>query len=337
MDDTIKVGANHYKSLLKSYIESQDESALYHAEQMSKQHIKDNVLPDEIINMHNQALAELYPDLGLDIKHSMDFLLETMIAYGLAHQEFQTLKEEQLELKSEISVAANVQKTLLSTTKPDIEGLDIGVISVPSGQMNGDYYHFVKGRAGSLKVAIADVIGKGIPAALCMSMIKYSMDSIPKPFMHPNAVLENLNGVVEQNVEPNMFITMFYGKYIPHENILRYASAGHEPGFHYVAAEDTFNEIESAGLVLGVLPETTYKQYELKIDIGDMIILLTDGVTECRQGNRFIEREEVLNVIRQYEHLSAQELVESVYKYFERLQNFELKDDFTLIVLRKEH
>src|SRR5699024_5843837 len=140
-----------------------------------KQYIKDNILPDEIINMHNQALMEIYPDLSLDIQHSMNFLLETMIAYGLAHQELQTLKEEQLELKSEISVAANVQKTLLATKKPNINGIDIGAISVPAEQMNGDYHHFVKGKDGSLKVAIADVIGKGVPAALCMSMIKYSM------------------------------------------------------------------------------------------------------------------------------------------------------------------
>src|SRR5690625_7168601 len=98
----------------------------------------------------------------------MQFLLETMIAYGLAYQEFQVLREEQLKLKSEISVAASMQDTFLATTKPKIEGIDIGVISVPAEQMNGDYHHFVKGKDGSLGVAIADVIGKGVPAALCM-------------------------------------------------------------------------------------------------------------------------------------------------------------------------
>src|SRR5690625_7064774 len=77
MDDTIKVDAKHYKALLKRYIESQDETSLYHAEQVSKQFIKDNVLPDEIINLHNQALIEIFPDLSFDIQYSMNFLLET--------------------------------------------------------------------------------------------------------------------------------------------------------------------------------------------------------------------------------------------------------------------
>src|SRR5690625_6886349 len=106
----------------------------------------------------------------------MHFLLETMIAYGLAHQEFQVLREEQLRLRSEISVAASMQDTFLATTKPEIEGIDIGVISVPAEQMNGDYHHFVNGKAGSLGVPMADVTGKGVPAALCMSMIKYSLE-----------------------------------------------------------------------------------------------------------------------------------------------------------------
>src|SRR5699024_11268102 len=108
-----------------------------------------------------------------------------------------------------------------------------------------------------------------------------------KPLMYPIARLEMLNRVVEENVDPNMFITMFYRQYLPKENMWRYASAGHEPGFHYMASLDDFKEIKSEGLVLGVLPDTAYKQYELEIAVGDMIILLTDGVTECRQGNRF--------------------------------------------------
>src|SRR5699024_12647048 len=111
MDDTIKVDAKHYKTLLKRYIESQDETSLYHAEQVSKQFIKDNVLPDEIINLHNQALIEIFPDLSFDIQYSMNFLLEKMIAYGIVHQEFQTLKETHKNLKSDISVVSTVHNT----------------------------------------------------------------------------------------------------------------------------------------------------------------------------------------------------------------------------------
>ncbi|WP_430788626.1 PP2C family protein-serine/threonine phosphatase [Virgibacillus flavescens] len=333
--DTMKLDAANYKDLLKHYIDTQDEQSLYGAEQISKSFIKNNILPEEIVSLHNQALADIYPDLFEDFQRSMDFLMELMISYGLAHQEYQTLREQQIALKSEISVAAGMQDTLLATSKPEIKGLDIGVISVSANQMNGDYYHFIKGEDGSLGVAVADVIGKGIPAALCMSMIKYSMDSFPEETMSPPAILGNLNRVVERNVDPSMFITMFYAQYDPNACKFLYSSAGHEPGFYYSAKTDSFKEIEAKGLVLGVSKETNYQQYEQDVEEGDMIVLLTDGVTECRQGDRFIESEEVLDVIRKHIHLPAQEIVDLVFKYFERLQNFQLRDDFTLIILRK--
>src|SRR5690625_2049380 len=153
MRDVIDENALNYKDLLKDYIKTQDENALYRAELVSKSFIKKNILPEEIINLHNQALKELYPKQYEELKHSMNFLLETMISYGLAHQEFQTLREEQFKLKSEISVAASMQETLLATSKPDISGLDIGAVSVPAEQMNGDYHHFVKDKDGTLGVA----------------------------------------------------------------------------------------------------------------------------------------------------------------------------------------
>src|SRR5699024_12695501 len=76
--------------------------------------------------------------------------LEALIAYRRAHSEFESLRMEQIELKTEIQVAANMQKTLLSTEIPHIEGIDIGAISVPLHQMNGDYYHFITGNDGSM-------------------------------------------------------------------------------------------------------------------------------------------------------------------------------------------
>ncbi|MCG5104839.1 PP2C family protein-serine/threonine phosphatase [Oceanobacillus alkalisoli] len=335
MENFFKEKTDEYKNLLAEYLEQQDEKALYGVELVSKALIKHNILPEEIINIHIKALKELDPNLFVAFEHSLEFLLEAMISYGLAHQEIQTLREQQIALKSEISVAAQMQKTLLKTKKPDVPGLDIGVISVPANQMNGDYYSFLQNADGTIGIAMADVIGKGVPAALCMSMIKYTLDSLPKESLPPPAVLHNLNRVVERNIESNMFITMMYAEYNPETSKLVYSFAGHEPGYFYRAAEDQFTEFSTSGLVLGVSEEVEFEQAEIEIDEGDMVVLLTDGVTECRDGDRFIEIDEVLDVIRQFTHLSAQEMVQEVYRYFERLQDFQLQDDFSLLILRK--
>ena len=333
--ESTKFDLDDYRKLLKEYLITKDESALYQAEQFSRLSVQHKVSPEEIIQIHIEALQSLYPELPREISESLNFLLETMISYGLALQENEYLREKQSELESEISVAANMQRTLLSTVKPTIPGLDIGAISVPASTMNGDYYHFVTNKEGELGVALADVIGKGIPAALAMSMIKYAMDGYTKHHRKPQDILEDLNRVVERNIEPGMFITMFYGKYRPKEETFSYASAGHEPCFYYHRDRGEFEEIVAPGLVLGVKEDVTYQPFARKVKKGDCLILLTDGVTECRIGDRFIEREEILEVIESYIDLPAQEAVEKVFRYFEALQDFQLADDFTLIIIKK--
>ncbi|MED3934475.1 PP2C family protein-serine/threonine phosphatase [Priestia megaterium] len=323
-----------YKDILGNYIQTQNEQILYQGQKLSRKSLENEISPEDIVSIHKEVIKEIYSDIPEKVLHSLDFLLEVMISYGLALREHQTLKNKQRELRSEIEVAANVQQTLLGTKVPASSTLEIGAISVPAKQMNGDYFHFVEEEHGGLSIAIADVIGKGIPAAMCMSMIKYAMDSLPDSRKNPSYVLENLNNIVERNVDPSMFITMFYGSYNPETNLFDYASAGHEPGFYYDAKADSFEDLEAKGLVLGVDRHVKYLQYEQQLSKGDMIVLLTDGVTECRTEEGFIERLDIIKLIRKYMHLSPQEIVESVYKELEKLQHFQLRDDFTLIILK---
>ncbi|KMM36306.1 PP2C family protein-serine/threonine phosphatase [Guptibacillus hwajinpoensis] len=325
-----------YKSILENYLQEQSEQTLYKGQQFSRKMIEQKISPEEAVSLHVSVLEELFPDIPQRLKNSYDFLLEMMIGYGFAYREHQSLRSRQQQLESEIEIAANMQQTLLAGDKPDVKGLDIGAISKPAQKMSGDYYHFVQDENNCMSVAIADVIGKGIPAALCMSMIKYTMDSAPEQRMQPGAVLENLNRVVEQNVDPNMFITMFYGLYDPRVHSFYYAGAGHEPGFFYDAEKDEFEELYTKGLVLGVSKKTSYQEYQRVLYGNDMVIMLSDGVTECRSSSGFIERDEIVAMIRKYIHLSAQEIVDEVYRELERLQEFELRDDFTLVILRRE-
>src|SRR5690606_32841458 len=162
-----------YKDIMNRYLKDQNEQSLYQAQKLSRKLIEHQIAPEEIISLHKTIMLE--HDLNRkSISDSFDILLEVMIGYGLSYREHQSLRTEQLALKSEIEVAASMQKTLLGTSLPEIDGLDIGAVSVPARQMNGDYHHFIKDENNCLGIALADVIGKGIPAALSMSMIKYA-------------------------------------------------------------------------------------------------------------------------------------------------------------------
>ena len=325
----------NYKRILSSYMKKHDEQSLYLGQQLIRTMIEQGITPEEVVKLHVDALMELCDFVDNEIKSSFDFLLEMMLDFGFAYREHQSLRNRQQQLDAEIEIAASMQQTLLIGDVPKIDSLDIGVISQPSKKMNGDYYHFVQDEKDRVSIAVADIIGKGIPAALCMSMIKYAMDSLPDQRTKPGAMLGNLNRVVEQNVDDSMFITMFYGLYDPAIHRFFYASAGHEPGFLYQKKTETFHELMTKGIVLGVAKDANYPEYELNVERGDMVVLLSDGVTECRSENGFIQREAVTALIRKYEHLPAQQIVEEVFFELEKLQNFELRDDFTLIIFRR--
>ncbi|WP_046179985.1 SpoIIE family protein phosphatase [Domibacillus tundrae] len=326
---------DEYKEILKTYINDQTEQSLYMSQKFSRKSIEFKISPEEMISLHKTSIMELEPELPESLLLSLDILLEVMMSYGLAYREHQSLRMIQRELINEIEVAASMQQTLLGTQIPRIPSMDIGAISVPAKQMSGDYYHFVSHENGAISVAIADIIGKGIPAALCMSMIKYSMDSMPDDSQAPGDVLERLNRVVEQNVDPTMFITMFSGLYNPETHMFFYSSAGHEPGFFYHAETGVFDEMQAKGLLLGVDKKAKYREYERKVEVGDVILLMSDGVTECRTEEGFLEVDTLIGYIKKYIHLGAQDIADKVYKELEYLQDFQLRDDFTLIILKR--
>lgn len=325
-----------YKRILKDFLENKSEQSLYEAQKVSKFLLEQKISPEEFVSIHFKVLTEMLPQLDEQVQDSFVLLLEVMMGYGLAYQEHQVLRNRQQELESEIDVAASMQQTLLPQEKPETEFLDVGVVCKPAKKMSGDYYHYVHEDDKGLGMAIADIIGKGVPAALCMSMVKYAMDSLPsEQQLQPSLLLENLNRVVAQNVGDSMFITMMYGYYNRTTGDFHYSGAGHEPGFFYSVANDAFEELHAKGLVLGVSRQTKYKEYTRHLDVGDFIVLLSDGVTECRIGDEFIEREEITKLIRKYMHLPAQETVNRVYEELVKIQDFVLRDDFTLILLRR--
>ncbi|WP_157404709.1 PP2C family protein-serine/threonine phosphatase [Shouchella shacheensis] len=326
-----------YKRILTSFLESQSEETLYEAQKISKFLLEQQVSPEVFVSIHFNLLMDLMPEMSKEVQDSFDVLLEVMMGYGLAYQEHQILRSRQKELESEIEVASSMQQTLLPQEKPTTEYLDVGVVCVPAKKMSGDYYHYVHEDEQGLGMALADIIGKGVPAALCMSMIKYAMDSLPsEQQLKPGLLLENLNRVVEQNVDDSMFITMMYGYYNRNTSDFHYSGAGHEPGFFYDAKEDRFEELRAKGLVLGVSRKTTYEEYTKHLKKNDFVVLLSDGVTECRVNDGFITREEISSLIRTYIHLSAQEIVDNVYNDLMKMQDFILHDDFTLIILRRK-
>lgn len=314
---------------------NQTERNLYIAQNFTRQLIQKNISPEDVISIHKNAVEQIFPNQMNESQPAYDFLIEVMVHYGMAHREHQSLLQKQAEYEMEMKIATNIQKTLLKTYVPNMQNIDIGMISVPIRKMNGDYVHFFHDGEEYLSVAVTDVVGKGVPAALCMSMVKYGLETLVYAYKDPSYVLEVINRVIEKGVDDSMFVSMFYGCLDVEQNIFSYASAGHEPALHYSAKDDQFFTLEAKGLLLGVLSETKYTFHEIVLEENDLIIMMTDGVTEFRVKEDLNAREIITTLIKENRHLSAQQLCQLLYKEIERVQNFKLSDDFTVVILKK--
>lgn len=292
--------------------------------------------PETIVRIHKKYLQQ-YPLTSEQIQLSMEWLEAVIKQFGYKYADYQKLVDRMEVHEKEMDVASQLQQTMLKADIPQFDSIQIGVISVAAHQVSGDYFNLIDHKDGTMSFAVADVIGKGIPAALAMSMIKFGMDSYGHSQL-PNDGLKRLNRVVEKNVNQNMFVTMFYGLYEELNHILYCSSAGHEPGYIFRAETNEFEEIKVRGRVLGVSPHMRYQQQEFQIHINDMIIIFTDGVTEIRdQNGEFINKEYLFNFITAYKHLHPQDIVQLLYEELLRLQKKCKHDDLTILVIKRVH
>ncbi|CAM5216469.1 Sigma-B regulation protein RsbU (Phosphoserine phosphatase) OS=Ureibacillus acetophenoni OX=614649 GN=SAMN05877842_111149 PE=4 SV=1 [Ureibacillus acetophenoni] len=127
----------------------------------------------------------------------------------------------------------------------------------------------------------------------------------------------------------------FYGRYDVKNDILTYGSAGHEPALYFNSKGETFYNLESKGLLLGVMPEVKYPQFSIRVEMNDFIMIFTDGVTELRNCDVAESRNLIKDIAFSHRHLSAQEMCEKIYLELQRLQDYNLNDDFTIVILKK--
>ncbi|VXC79330.1 Serine phosphatase RsbU, regulator of sigma subunit [Staphylococcus sp. 8AQ] len=324
-----------YKKLIDESLSTNNKTQLIKkCEEFTNEVIKKDILPEDIVEIHKNYISSL--DIAEhEALNTLDVLQEVVKGFGYSYRDYQKLVNKLQYHDKEIDLASRLQQTMFKTDIPQFDSIQIGVISVAAQKVSGDYFNLIDHNDGTMSFAVADVIGKGIPAALAMSMIKFGMDSYGHSQL-PSEGLKRLNRVVEKNVNQNMFVTMFYGLYEEMNHLLYCSSAGHEPGYVYRAETEEFQEIEVRGRVLGISQQTRYSQQEIPIYIDDLVIILTDGVTEARnKEGEFIKKETLLNLIKKYKHMHPQDIVQIIYEAILKVQNPHKKDDMTILIIKR--
>ena len=249
------------------------------------------------------------------------------------------LHREMLEkhrIEQQLQIAKEVQVALLPAADPVLEGYDIAGTNVPTWEIGGDYYDYLPQPDGRLGVAIADVSGKGVPAALIMATFRAALRAQRVRGMPLDAIADRLNRILLDSMDSSRFVTAFYGLLEPGTGRLSFANCGHNPPLLLRAAGPP-ESLASGGPALGMWPGASFQPGEVSVLPGDILVLYTDGVIEVMNtaGEMFgVERLEA--VIRRRPGESSRDLVEAVV---EATRDFAARagyeDDFTLVIIKR--
>jgi serine phosphatase RsbU (regulator of sigma subunit) len=244
------------------------------------------------------------------------------------------------KIKMSLEEASRIQQTLMPKSDPNVDGFDIAGKSIWCDETSGDYYDFIHPQdwgKEKIGIVVADVIGHGISAALLMTTVRASLrERILSPGNGPSIIRDINQRLVKDIEELNLFVTMFYSEIDMNEKSFRWVHAGHEPAILYDRAKEIFEMLGGEGVPLGVVDDWVYKEAEIRIDSGQIILIGTDGIKEaCNSQGEYFGNDRLMTIIREHADKSAKEILNEV---FDTLNSFrfpaERKDDETLVVIK---
>jgi sigma-B regulation protein RsbU (phosphoserine phosphatase) len=240
-------------------------------------------------------------------------------------------------MNREMEIARGVQQRLFPRRTPHIQGLDLAGACLPALGVGGDYYDYLTLPNGMTGLAIGDIAGKGIAAALLMAGLQASLRGLTLAGVSDlSDLMAKLNTLVYDATPTNRFATFFYCVFDPGNRSLHYSSAGHNPMLLYRKKEKNMIRLRTSGLALGLRRTSTYVADKIVLELGDELFLYTDGVTESRNssGEEFDEVR-LEHAVRTSAGKSADETLASLLATVESFAAGEAQhDDITLIVAR---
>ncbi|MFH1219164.1 MAG: GAF domain-containing SpoIIE family protein phosphatase [Candidatus Eisenbacteria bacterium] len=240
---------------------------------------------------------------------------------------------EKRRLEDELDIARRIQTTFLPAELPAISGFDLSAINFPSEEVSGDYYDVIRITSGQWGVVIADVFGKGIPAALVMASFRASLLAEIRNNYSIRNILAKVNRLIWESVEPEHCVTACYGVIDTKARVLTYSNAGHV--YPLVVAKDGVRKLNKGGLVLGVIRESTYEEERIDLRTGDVLLFFTDGLTEPQneRGEQFGE-ERLAEIARSALDLPCDRIVQRIRDEILDFTGGILTDDFTMLAVK---
>ncbi len=243
--------------------------------------------------------------------------------------------EEHKALTNSVKASRLTQLHFFPESLPQLRGVDLAAVNIPSDLVSGDYYDVFKIVEGHWGLVIGDVAGKGIPAGLMMAAFRAALLAEIRNNYAMTTIMTKVNDLLWETTAANRFVTAFYGVYDERDRMLSYCNAGHN--FPILLRSDgSLLELETGGILLGAFRGSQYEEGHLLLSPGDLLLLYTDGLTEALDlDGRELGRTTLAELLRGLAARRATEILDGLLTYLEE-NSAELHptDDVSLIVMK---
>ncbi len=246
-----------------------------------------------------------------------------------------TIQQQSDDLLKDVDLAAQVQRLFLPQGKPAIAGLEIAGMMLPARGVGGDYYDYIPIDAHTTQIVIADVAGKGVPAALLMSATAAAMRLEANLDRSMLEQVERLNTRIHSVSGGERYVTLLVAEIDAQKRTLRYVNCGHNPALLFRAKTGTLSLLNSSCPPIGLFPEEICELAAEGLMAGDLFVFYTDGVTEAE--NRLAEEfgmQRLSATVRSGSSLSAEDLMSNIYNAAADFCGDKFGDDVTLLVVK---
>lgn len=280
-------------------------------------------------------------------------LVADQTSVAIANNELANELQKKERLDRELEIASEIQDHLFPKQCPIITGVELAARCQTANRVGGDYYDFIPANYEQFSsspqqfpssvpwsIVIGDVMGKGVPAGLIMTMTRGMLRAEVLNRHPPAKILNHLNRVMYDDLEKShRFLTLFYSEYDPQTRILSYTNAAHNPPLLWQASTQSICKLDTWGMLIGLEIDSQYEDDKIQLEIGDTVIYYTDGFTDAvnQEGDRFDEERLVATV----EQVCKQgDRPQTILDFlFDRLKQFigegnRYEDDMTLVVMQ---
>jgi sigma-B regulation protein RsbU (phosphoserine phosphatase) len=264
------------------------------------------------------------------------FIIRNLISERKTAAEKERYRLELARTEYEMETAKKIQQSILPESPPRTEGFELAALNLPAKQVGGDFYDFVPLSQDKWGIVIADVSGKGVPAALFMALSRTMIRASTTSSHTATKAIQKANNLILQDSKSSMFVTLFYAVLDPKKKAIQYVNAGHCPPLLYSTRTGNVSKMQPGGIALGVVEDIELQEKELKLEKNDIVVLYTDGITEAvnEKDEQFGETR-FIAVVKNNSALSPCELADKIRdEVFTFAQGQPQHDDFTLVVLK---